>query len=275
MVKWALYLDESGDSAPHSIPLGEGMTPVFTLGGVALPVLDWRDYDREFLRLKTQFFKNEIDKSRKDAPNWEFKGNRLIAPRNKDSERIKSFAYKVTDLIMSYGGELFAVSFLKDHINPTASHSMYTLALQVIAERYDIFLQETDEHGVIIIDSRMAHVTPGAGLDYRVATSFLSFLFGNAQGQQMKRLIEAPLFADSAITSGLQIADIIAAMLYANSYEHFLGVNKEKGFLDYSHTKKYWPPLKELEFASKKNYGGYQQFGHRVMDHRSKEAKSS
>jgi hypothetical protein len=268
MVQWALYLDESGDSNSNSIPLKEGQQPLFILGGVALPLESWRDYDRQYMHLKIKFFKNEIDGSRKDAANWELKGNRITAPRNRDSERLRTFGYQTLDLIGEYGGQLFAVTFLKDHKEPMASHAMYSLGLQLLAERFDIFLREEGSQGISIIDSRAAHVTPGRGLDYRVATSYLSYLFGNQSGQQLKRLVEAPLFADSGLTAGVQIADVVMAMVYANHYSHYLGTDDAKGFLDYSHARKFWPPMRELQFMSKHNYGGYQKFGFRTIDHR-------
>src|SRR5918996_3753545 len=113
MAEWALYLDESGDARPHTVPLRPGQMPVFTLSGVALPLNMWREYDRRFLTLKLSFFENEIDRSSKVASTWEFKGNRTIAPRNKDSQRNTIFAYRTLDLVRGCYGKLFGVTFLK------------------------------------------------------------------------------------------------------------------------------------------------------------------
>lgn len=271
MTDWALYLDESGETRPHSFPLKHGQTPVFALAGVALPMDRWREYDREYLSLKSQFFKSEIEKSSKRREQWEFKGKRVIAPRNANSERLKVFSYRTLDLISRYDGALFAVDFLKNHKNPMPSKSMYTLALQVIAETYDIFLRERDRLGVIIIDSRMAHVTPGRGLDYSVAVSLLSYVFGHEEGRELKRLVEAPLFADSSLTAGIQIADVVAAIKYATTYYYRLAPNgavPADGYLDYTHMKTFWGPFSELRFVSTKLYEGYVKYGFRTFDHR-------
>ena len=271
MVEWALYLDESGDTDKHSMPVRHGEKPVFTLGGVTLPIDRWRLYDREYLALKTTFFQNEINSSSRHAALWEFKGNRAIGPRNAESQRIKVFIYKVLDLIMTYGGGLFAVNILKDHERPTAPQSMYTVALQILAEKFNIFLREEGGLGIFIIDSRMAHVTPGRGLDYAVAVSLLTYIFGHERGRAFTQLVEAPLFADSSLTAGLQIADIVAALLYANAYKYNLapsGADASKGYLDYTHTQRYWPQINELEFKSKQKYNGFQMFGFRTSDHR-------
>lgn len=274
MADWALYLDESGDTKSHSLPLPHGKTPVFTLAGVALPINRWREYDRQYLALKRKFFKNEIDKSSKHAAQWEFKGKRLIAPRNANSERLKVFGYQTLDLIAQYEAALFAVDFLKSHSNPMASVSMYNFGLQVIVESFDIFLREKQARGIEILDSRMAHVTPGRGLDYSVAVGLLSYIFGHEEGRELKRLVEAPLFADSSLTTGVQIADIIAALKYATIYVEKLapeGANSQYGYLDYRHVRRFWTPVSELRFVSDKLYDGYVKYGFRVFDHRKNE----
>lgn len=276
MVDWVLYLDESGDTRPHSLPLKHGQSPVFALAGVALPIDKWRKYERDYLSLKWQFFENEIEKSSKRREQWEFKGKRAIAPRNANSERLKVFTYKTLDLIKQYNGALFAVDFVKSHENPMASNSMYTLALQLIAERFNIFLREKGAIGIMIIDSRMAHATPGRGLDYSVAVSLLSYVFGHETGRELKQLAEAPLFADSSLTAGVQIADIVAAIKYASTYCHYLapdGAVLESGYLDYTHVKSFWTPFRDLRFVSNKLYEGYIKYGFRTFDHRKRDSK--
>jgi hypothetical protein len=273
MHTWALYLDESGDANSHSLPVAVGTTPVFALAGVALPLSQWRTYHAEYSALKMQFFKNEIEKSSKSQHQWELKGNRLIAPRNADSQRLADFAHKTIDLAENHAGRLFSVAFLKCATKPTSHASMYTKALQILAEAFDIFLREKadDARGLIILDSRMAHLQKGSGLDYTVATSLLSYIFGNEQGRQLKRLQEAPMFADSTITSGIQIADVIAALMYANAYRSHLsphGAEKGMEYLSYAHVERFWTHLLKLKFQSKSQYNGFYKSGFRVFDHR-------
>jgi Protein of unknown function (DUF3800) len=271
MVKWALYLDETGTPGPHTIPLLQGITPAFTLGGVVLPIERWRDYDRAYLYLKRQFFSAEIDRSSKLDCVWEVKGSDLLAPRNAGSERNKVFCYSVIDLLKEFGGKALGVTFLKSVKSPIPKNSIYTKGLQILAERYDAFLRENDSSGTLILDSRMAHMRKGSGLDYTVATSYLSFVFGNKEGQQLKRIVEAPLFADSGLTAGLQIADIISALIYTNAYREKLapdGADVEFGYLDYGHTRRFYKPFREIIFESAKPHGGNQLFGLRTIDHR-------
>ena len=255
MSTWALYLDESGDANPHHLPLRQGETPVFTLAGVTLPMEVWRSYHHEYSALKLDFFGNEIEKSSKSQHQWEFKGNRAIAPRNADSPRLSAFAHKTLDLIENRKGRLFSVSFVKNAETPTNHASMYTKALQILAETFDIFLREQsdDTRGLIILDSRSAHMKKGAGLDYVVAISLLTYVFGNEAGRQLKRLHEAPLFADSCITAGIQMADVVAALMYANTYTSHLRVGNN-GYVNYAHVARYWAHLTKLRFQSREQY---------------------
>ncbi len=268
---WALYLDESGSVDPHRLPLKTAQTPVFTVAGVALPIEKWRAYDRMYLGLKREFFAAEIDRSSKPDTRWEIKGSNLVAPRNATSERNKVFTYKVFDLIQQFGGRAFGCSFLKCPAEPTSKTTIYTKAVQIIDERFDIFLREQNDNGIIILDSRMAHMKRGSGTDYTVAVSHLSFVFGNEHGRELKRIKEAPLFADSCLTAGLQIADIVAAQVYAEAYRDKLtpdGPVQDLGLLDYGHTRKFAKPLHEVEFHSVNRYGDHHRHGFRILDHR-------
>ena len=268
---WALYLDESGSVDPHRLPINTSQTPVFTVAGVALPIEKWRDYDRAYLSLKRNFFAAEIDRSSKPDTRWEIKGSNLIAPRNADSERNKVFTYRVFDLIQQFEGKAFGCSFLKCPAKPTPKASIYTKAVQIIDERFDIFLREQNDEGIIILDSRMAHMKRGSGTDYTVAVSHLSYVFGNEYGRELKRIKEAPLFADSCLTAGLQVADIVAAQVYAGTYRDKLTPNgpvQQLGLIDYRHTRKFAKPLKELEFHSNNRYGDHHCHGFRIVDHR-------
>ena len=271
MTEWVLYLDESGDTDSHTVPLETGKTPVFSISGVALPCERWRDYDREYLYLKRRFFKKEIDNSSQLDTGWEAKGNFLLGPRNATSKRNGSFVEAILALINSYNGKVFGVAFVKSVQRPMSKASIYTKGFQILAERYEVFLKDRRSSGLIIADSRMAHLKKGGGLDYTVAISYLSYIFGHAQGRTLTRIIEAPLFADSKLTVGLQIADIVSMVVFANTYNRYCPMNSESKFLNYSHIDHYWPALRDLTFESERPYyEGRKLFGIRTLDYRDK-----
>ena len=77
------YTDESGSAERFSEPLEPGATPVFTLTSIALPLNEWRTFDRKYNNLKRHFFPEILErKGRKE--DIEIKGNDLTSPRNKE-----------------------------------------------------------------------------------------------------------------------------------------------------------------------------------------------
>ena len=192
-----------------------------------------------------------------------------MLPRNAGSERNKVFAYRVLDLVKRCHGRVFGVMFIKSTTSPVPSVSMYTHGLQILMERYNEFLSEYGTNGIVIIETRSAHTTRGRGADYQVANSYLSYVFGHKEGRQLKRLVEAPLFADSALTVGIQIADIVAALCYGTTYDRcFRGQAGIDGFGDYSHSSCFRKPLLEQAYLSKRKKRGYHLRGLRTIDHR-------
>jgi hypothetical protein len=257
------YTDESGSSEPYTLPLKNGQTPVFTLSSIALPLSEWRNFDRTFNALKAEFFPDELEvKVRKE--NIEIKGNDLTSPRNRNSSRRQEFLKRVFYLLKQLNAKIFAVSFIKSVEKPMSSKSIYTHGFQILLERYNSYLEKEkpDDNGIIICDSR-AGAIKGNGLDKEVAQSYQSFIFGNPTGKTFTRINESPLFADSKITVGIQLADIISSVIYTNHY-HFYS-RDIPGAVDYSHMNKWWTYIKELEY--KNTTPQKSVYGIRVINH--------
>ena len=259
-----IYVDEAGSPDSHQIPIKNGTTPIFTLAATVFPFDQWRERDRQFLRKKRHFFPDVLkDKVRDEYV--EIKGNELVAPRNRGSSRRHAFNREMLNFIRDQGGTCFGVTFLKDPEKPTSKTSLYTKALQILVERISLFIAEHPvfDNGFLILDSRMTGIN---NQDGKVAKSHMSYIFGHETGRTFTNVLEAPMFADSRITSGLQIVDIFAANLFANHYAtHIEGID---GALDYSHMLEYWPQLGGLQFKSRQEVDGYTMFGYRVVDHR-------
>ena len=212
-----LYIDESGDIRQHNIPLRNAQTPLFTLTGLALPLSNWRDIDREYLALKREFFKPELARSSKRPEIYEIKGNTLCAPRQKNSRRRHAFIVEICRLVERYGGRLFCVSTIKNPDTPTPAVTIYTMSLQYMVERLNIFVAEHDtlDKGILIADRTVR-------FDWDVAYSHMTFIFGSETGKQLTKIHEAPLFADSKLTAGLQLVDNLSSVIFTNHYYHSL-----------------------------------------------------
>jgi hypothetical protein len=94
----------------------------------------------------------------------------------------------------------------------------------------------------------------------------MSYVFGHETGRQLTNLAEAPLFADSRLTAGLQCADNLMSLVYGNQYDYYL--RDLQGAPDYSRLRTYWPFLDALQFRRKQEYDGYPLYGFRRIDFR-------
>ncbi len=250
------YIDESGDGEQYALPLKSGQTPILTLGAIALPLEEWRNFDRDYLSLKREFFPDELRRVSVHPSQWEIKGNELIAPRNSTDYRNRAFSYAVLNLCFDYHARFFGVTFRKNPTRPARPMSLYTMGLQRLAERFQDYLIEDSRYssGIVVLDSRERH-----RLDFQVAESYLSFVFGHDRGQRLLSLQEAPLFADSRLTAGLQIADNVTALLYANHYYYYC--RNMAGAHDYQHAQLFWAKLNELQFKGQEVESGRRRLG--------------
>lgn len=202
----------------------------------------------------------QTNRSRRRAEEFEIKGNTLAAPRNKDSRRRQVFIEKVFELVTRYCGRLFCVSVIKNPDNPTSATSIYTFSLQYMVERFNIFITEHPEYdaGIIIADE-------ADKFENDVVSSHVSFVFGHETGKMLTKIVEAPLFANSKYTAGLQLVDNLSSVVYSNHYYHHC--KNVPNAVSYEHMKKYWMQLKSVEFKSKRKYDGHIKYGFRTINH--------
>ena len=102
-------------------------------------------------------------------------------------------------------------------------------------------------------------------LDEQVARSHLSFIFGHQEGKQFTKLVEAPVFVDSKLSAGVQLADVVGALIYASHYHEYC--TNLGNALDYSHALRFKPRIKEAAWQSRNRHNGFQLYGIRVIRH--------
>lgn len=265
------YIDEAGNPDPHQEPLFDGQTPLFCLSAIAVRSEHWRSLDRALLGLKRKYFAVEMAVFATRNPDrrpehFEVKGSYLCKPSNARLYRNRVFVFKVLDILRDYDARLFASIWRKDPANPASPVSIYTHSLQILTERFHHHCEAQGRPGLMIIDSRTKK------LDAGVAAGHLSFLFGNPVGRGYTSITEAPLFADSSLSAGVQYADIIGATIYGNYYQrrcsdiagHFHGADPissqrfaaipperrtvRQPARDYIHCGRYWSALEALQF---------------------------
>lgn len=265
------YVDDSGDTNPHHEPLLDGETPLFCLSAVALRSTLWRDYDRSLLALKRTFFRTEMNAYVQANPgrrpeHFEVKGRDLVQPSHATDRRRRKFLGRVFALCQRLEARFFSAIWKKSPTNPGNPQGLYTRSLQLLAERFQYYCEEQNDEGIMVVDSR------NRVLDLQVGTSHLSFVFGHLTGRTLTRLTEAPMFADSVLSAGIQIADIIGACIYGYYYHRrcssvpglydgsrpvspqALASPPPGGYQvltparDYSHCASYWAQLDALQF---------------------------
>lgn len=264
MTTVVVYVDEAGTPEGYSEPLlaASGETPLFTLAAIALPLSDWRKCNRAFFRLKKQFFPESMGRAGRRDEEVEIKGRDLTSPRQQKSQRRKEFNRRALNFIERCDGKAFGATFLKKPNTKQSSQSLYGSALQILVERISLYVAEHQHYknALLICDSRMRGAN---GLDIEVARSHMGYIFGHETGRTFTNIMEAPLFADSRLTVGLQLADIVAANLYASHYDYYL--RSKPWALDYGELRT-WPLLDGLQFKSAGKVDGFQVFGFRVID---------
>jgi Protein of unknown function (DUF3800) len=212
------YVDEAGDPHPHQEPLFDGHTPLFCLTAVAVEAERWRDLDRALLGLKRTYFKPEMEAFATRNPgkrpeHFEVKGTYLCKPSNARMHRNRVFTLKILEILGKHRARLFAAIWRKDAANPSPPATIYNHSLQIVSERFHHHCSALGRKGLMIADSRTK------ALDFNVAAGHLSFLFGHHEGRTYTSIVEAPLFADSSLSAGVQYADIVGACVYGNYYQ--------------------------------------------------------
>ena len=265
------YVDEAGDPNAHSDPLLEGETPLFCLTAVGIHSSKWRELDRALLTLKRTFYAPELTAFAVKYPskrpeNCEIKGGDVCKPSNARNRRNRMFAYQVLKLTEDIDARMFSVVWVKSNSSPVDPISMYTHSLQILAERFHFHCLSQNDSGLIVADSRTRN------LDFTVASGHLSFLFGNPIGRTYTTLVEAPMFVDSSLSGGMQLADIVGGCLYGYYYQKNCAAipglydgqspltRRQLSFnpngpwrtatpaRDYTHCRVYWPGLDRLQF---------------------------
>ena len=265
------YVDEGGDPHPHREPLLQGGTPLFCLSAVAVRARRWRELDRTLFQLKRTYFLREMQAFTVRNPamrpeHYEVKGRQLVKPSHAGSRRNRVFTLKVFDLAQQLDVRLFAAVWRKDPAAPVDAMSMYTQGLQVLAERFHYHCAQEGQPGVIVVDGRTRN------LDFQVAASHLSYIFGHPVGRNYTTLIEAPMFVDSVLSAGVQLADLLGSCIYGCYYhrrcatlsglfvgnqlvpQDQFGANPAGPWTvktpahDYSHCQRFWSRLSALQF---------------------------
>ncbi|MDI6857345.1 MAG: DUF3800 domain-containing protein [Dehalococcoidia bacterium] len=189
-----VFIDQSGDVHPSATTL----RPV--LAAVCIDQARSRDLSRQMFNMKKRLTEN--------PENFELKGHKLLTRTTFEKRAAKRELVESTfELIRNIDLTLFAIVMERPTVVPLLQPGMLPNQYRYILQRVALLLdaQSHDDMALLIFDGQ----GPNFGRDLSSAIS--GFLFKHPEGQSYSRIVETPLFVDSRITPGIQIADMVAS----------------------------------------------------------------
>lgn len=199
-----LYLDEFGHAgAWDPADPKHRHHPLFGLGGIAIQCAKARDLDRTYFRLKTGFYKYEIEQA------WRRDGKRAerFEPKQMDCRRDIRFAREVLYAVSNLGGAIVAHGVAKPvGVRNHKPVAFYNSIMQGVLRSFDgVIRAMAAESGIIIADRR------SEASDTDLLGSAQSYLFSHQF--ELRRVAETPLLVRSDWHHGVQAADTVGRVL--------------------------------------------------------------
>ena len=207
------YVDESGDTGPFD-PDERNSQPIFLLCALMLDQGDLEFLTREIIQLKQVHFPS-YGQGVAHWHDWlkvEVKGanlRRALREGHRDSRRhMMGFLDQVLSLLERHGIRLVARVYVKQPNVEFKGASVYSSAIQRIAQAFEDSLMKSNEKGVIVLDSRnkVKNVPVSHGL--------FTWNF-SSHGSAYHYLAELPLFGHSENHAMIQLADWVGSAFLA------------------------------------------------------------
>ncbi|HEX7342717.1 MAG TPA: DUF3800 domain-containing protein [bacterium] len=234
-----------------------------TVAGAAIEEVAYDDFSRKLLRLKERFFK------RKGVADYPIKGRLLLSGRALSANfrkvefvkelfslcrllKITSFS---TTKKFSVGAAaqpgVFATGLPKSAVLDSNGYSeeAISILLAYLIERVNSFMLENHPGQV----AKLIFRTEETSQDYLRGHAFLNFIYGTRFGGGFHGILGAPLLMPSALSAGLQLADIFA---YAANRYH-------AGFRD---IVEFYQEIADMQFISAISKDEYELKGMNLIE---------
>ncbi len=174
-----LYIDESGDLGSLSHPALPNDQPVLVLGGLIVSAARLEGITQDFLSLKHRWFPglpypshNHLDRI---LP--EIKGADLRRTATRGTKRqmrqTMGFLEKLLEMLVHHDAKLIARVWVKQPASAFNGRSLYTSSIQGMYTYFQHFLNQNEELGVSIADSR--NPSKNANVAHSVFTAIMHF----------------------------------------------------------------------------------------------------
>lgn len=189
-----VFIDESG----HPHPKDRATRPVLT--AACMNQQDCRDISRTMFSMKRSILGPERQRVELKARHLLNRGTFRRVPDKR--ELVEQFFAELRDLPTI----LFAIIMERPSHDIPRDLPYLPTEYRYILQRAQLVLPPGERMAVILVD--------GDGSQYGgLATKFEAFLHRSREGWGLHRVMDAPFFVDSAITTGIQIADMAAGVI--------------------------------------------------------------
>jgi hypothetical protein len=229
-----------------------------TVAGAAIEEVAYDDFSRKLLRLKERFFKC------KGVADYPIKGRLLLSGRALSANFRKiEFVEELFSLcrllkVTSFSTtKKFSVAAAPETGLPRGavldsngySEEAISILLAYLVERVNSFMLENHPGQV----AKLIFRTEETGQDYLRGHAFLNFIYGTRFGGSFHGILGAPLLMSSALSAGLQVADIFA---YAANRYH-------AGFRD---IVEFYQEIADMQFISAISKDEYELKGMNLIE---------
>ncbi|MEZ5337439.1 MAG: DUF3800 domain-containing protein [bacterium] len=209
-----LYLDESGCTGKLLRNHQSAATPVFIISGLIIDTASLTMLVWDLIGLKKRFFPKRFLPLNHDLEiiREEIKGSDLRKLIRTGDTRKKKVALGFMDgvlrILEKHNVLLIGKCLAKQPELEIDSHALYTSYVQALCAVFSRLLEEYDDDGLVMLDSRRKQVN---GI---VAHSIFTQMY-STRGSRLPRLQEIPVFGHANVHPGLQLADLVcSAMLF-------------------------------------------------------------
>lgn len=189
------FIDESG----HPRPTDDTKRPV--LLATCIKETKIRDLTSQIYKIKMDVY-NKAD--------VEVKATKLIHKKTLDNKHTKNklFMDKLMQLISDFDIKVFAVIMEKPDFEPFVKEGILAKQYFYLMKKIELFCENYNHSMALIIFDEQDR-----NEDKKISVAFNNFLYQSALGKTFNKILEIPLFVNSEITPGVQLADLMAGIV--------------------------------------------------------------
>jgi Protein of unknown function (DUF3800) len=205
------YVDEAGCTGMLPSAATDIQPPIVFVA-VVIDYSAIHQLTESFLTLKQKFFPGLFPNRRRflsgileEIKGADLRKQAIVFSRNSRRHAF-GFLDGVLKIVELNNASIFGRVWVKGIAKPIDGRALYTSSIQSICSVFQNYLADTNDFGVVILDSRWQSV------NVQVAHSIFTQKF-RFFGDAVDRIVDLPSFAHSNNHAGLQIADLIASAL--------------------------------------------------------------